>query len=646
MIKNRKPNDNITIMNTLFCRGVDDSDNTFKEFLTIVYKDCDSGLKYKEEIVNPDYEYYVAKKDKRTSYPRLFIEKENVEKVTTPNKDLEKSIAEHVGMKEYFYNNVRNGNKRENKKLHLHPDIFNSDMNIEDHYRFRFDKMYQNNPCKITKSYFDIEVDTISMAGDFPEKGECPINAITLILQEQQLVFTFLLRNVNNPLIAEFEKSVNDKSIFAELSKFVKDSVGGEDIAKKYDINFNYNFLFYDEEDEINLIKDLFSAINTYKPDFALAWNMSFDVPYIIERIKKLGYNPVDIMCHPDFTCKMAGYYVDERKLSEFAERGDFALISSYTTFLDQMIHFASRRKGQSKFISFSLDYIGEHIAKVNKLDYKDITTNISELPYKNYKTFVFYNIMDTIVQYCIEACTGDIDYVFNKCNANNTRYSKAHRQTVYLMNRGIKEFYNTDDGYIMGNNVNKYNPKPTEKFPGAFVADPRKVNDYSRLTVFGRPVNVFDNCVDFDYSALYPSVIRQFNAAPHTQIGMINIEQQVYDNENKCNLDNWTRASAFIEDFQSQVWLEIASRWFGLSNYTELYHEIEWFFENIADAYNGVRSRDRKTGLLYPIVFYKSDNVYDPFVFDKNENNYINPNFEKWEEWRNYATEHPNQQF
>ena len=161
------------------------------------------------------------------------------------------------------------------------------------------------------------------------------------------------------------------------------------------------------------------------------------------------------------------------------------------------MIHFASRRKGQNKLHSFTLDFIGEVVAKVRKLDYKHITTNIAELPYKDYKTFVFYNIMDTIVQYCIEAVTQDINYVFSKCNINNTRYSKAHRQTVYLTNRGIKEF--EKDGFIMGNNVNKFNEKPTEKFPGAFVADPLKLNGHSKLRIYGRLIEVFDNLDDFD---------------------------------------------------------------------------------------------------------------------------------------------------
>ena len=646
-LKARQPGDPITIMNTLFYRR-QDSDGKFREHLMLVYKDTETGLKYKEELVDPDYIYYKAKDDKRVNYPRLFIERENVETITVPYKDLEKDIAKRVGLMEYFYENIRNGNRNENRKLHTHPDLFSSDVNIEDHYRFRFNNTYKNETCKITKSYLDIESDTIDIDG-FPEPGQCPINAVTLILQDQQQVYTFLLRNERNPLIAEFEQSVNDGSIFPELESFVINSVGGPAIAEKLNIHFKYNFLFYDEQDEINLIADLFKAINTFKPDFALAWNMGFDIPYIIARIRKLGYASENIMCHPDFTHKIAEYFVDERMKSEFAERGDYALISSYTTYLDQMIHFASRRKGQTKLVSYSLDSIGEYIAKVKKLDYKHITENITELPYKDYKTFVFYNIMDTVVQYCIEANTDDIGFIFGKVLMNNTRYQKIHRQTVYLKNRGIQEFYN--DGFIMGNNVNTFNPKPDTKFPGAFVADPVRVdkNARSRLKIFGRAIDVFPNLDDFDYASLYPSIIRQFNIAAHTQIGMVTIPNRVYDRENRGKLDTWTRAGEFMENFQSQMWLEICCRWFGLADYTTLYHEIENFFISIMMPTNGLRYYNRQ-GLIIPMIDTKPNTLVEGMIFDDNRPNiekmFVVPNLVKWEEWRNNAVRYPNQQY
>ena len=83
------------------------------------------------------------------------------------------------------------------------------------------------------------------------------------------------------------------------------------------------------------------------------------------------------------------------------------------------------------------------------------------------------------------------------KALVNNTRYNKVHRQTVYLANRGAQEFYG--EGFVMGNNANKYNAKPTEKFPGAFVSDPLLVSDYSRMKINWYPINLFNNMDDFD---------------------------------------------------------------------------------------------------------------------------------------------------
>ena len=142
---------------------------------------------------------------------------------------------------------------------------------------------------------------------------------------------------------------------------------------------------------------------------------------------------------------------------------------------------------------------------------------------------------------------------------------------------------------------------------------------------------------------------IRQFNIAPHTQIGMVTIPEQVFDNENKARLENWTRASEFMENFQSQVWLEICSRWFNLANYTELYHEVEAFFAAKMNSMNGLRYYNRE-GLIIPMIDCRPNNLQEAMIFNDNrrvvEDIYYEPNLIKWEAWRNDAIKHPNQQF
>lgn len=151
-------------------------------------------------------------------------------------------------------------------------------------------------------------------------------------------------------------------------------------------------------------------------------------------------------------------------------------------------------------------------------------------------------------------------------------------------------------------------------------------------------------------YASLYPSIIRQFNIAPHTQIGMLIINKPIHDKENRRKLDNWTRASAFMEDFQSQVWLEINSRWFHLADFTMLYHEVEAFFQTMMNASNGLSMYNRD-GLIIPMIDEKPNMLIEPMEFFQDnrrpvEDIYVAPNFERMEEWRNAAIKTPNQRF
>lgn len=619
MIKGYNPGSDITFLNTLYRypKKKEDESGYEDDFISILYKDNITGKKDHCIIYKPDYEYFELKPNIMLTHNLFFIEKEKVVPRMVRFTDLLKDIAERSDNMDFFINNIRTGNRRANEQLHTLYNIFNSDMNIEDHYRFRFDKLYTNRVIPISKAYFDIEVDTINMLGDFPQLGECPINAVSYIFENK--ITVFLLRNPNNPLIEEFEKSVN-KELFTELNDFIIDNVGGIEKAKKFKLdNLVYEFKFYD--DEVCLIHELFEYINTNEPDFLLAWNMAFDVPYIIERLYALGYDPADFLCHPSFNRdqRVCRYYIDERHKNEYEARGDIYSISSHTVYLDQLIHFASRRKGQSKFPNFKLDTAGQIIAGVRKLDYSHITTNISKLPYLDYKTFVFYNIMDTVVQKCIEEETKDIDYVFNKCIMNNTRYDKCHRQTVYLANRATKEFY--ESGYIIGNNINKIAGTKGVPFEGAKVSDPVNNSDYSKMKINGRPVNIMDNLDDFDFKALYPSTEREFNIAPNTQIGKVMIPDKIYKYENPSGSNMYDRGAKYIEDLTSNDIISFCHRWLLYPSFLEWLSDLDEFLteERLSHSYDYMYDDNR-------LMVKVSENDGNPLMIKVGEQEYSKP--------------------
>lgn len=615
MISGYEKGSDLSLLNVVYQypRKNEETGKYSKDFIDIVYKDNITGKKNHETIYEPDYEFYKINDDIIVDHNLFFIEKENAQKVITPYNKLEKTIAEITNNEDFYYNCIQAGNRGGLKELHTIPNIMSSDMHIEDHYRYRFSKLYTNEVIQLNKAYFDIEVDTKYMEEDFPKLGECPVNAISYIEERLNKVYVYLLRDKNNPLINEFESNING-DLFKELKDFIIDNVGGPEKAAKFGVdNLEIEFRFFNKE--INLIYDFFKTVNQNIPDFLLAWNMAFDIPYLIERIIALGYNPTDIICHPDFKEKYAYYFIDEMHKNSYEARGDKYVIASYTVFLDQLIHFASRRKGQAAFPNFKLDTAGEIITGVRKLDYSHITHNISELPYLEYKIFVFYNIMDTIVQKCIEKKVGDIDYIYGKCTLNNTRYEKGHRQTIYLTNRGAKEFYN--DGFIIGNNINKKNKK--ENFPGALVGDPTHNSDYCKLKQNNQIYNIANNLDDFDYKSLYPSIDRENNMAPNTQIGKVYIPDKVHNRENPFNFEFYERGGSFLEDITSGNYIEACSRWFGLASYREWLEDLVYYFTNMKFTMSNIQNP--VNGMFLPVQYFGEDveGLINPVYYDDN---------------------------
>ena len=616
----------ITIMNTFYQYAVwEDGKKLSDDFIILVYKDNKTGKKYHKTIYEPEYTFYVLKEgEKEVPYSRLFIERDKVEPVTVKFKELEKKIAEVTGNEEFYKVNMINKNRKELGKLHTNPNIFYYDANIEDHYRFKFAQTYSNEIGKISKAFFDIEVDGKFALGDFVEMGECEINCVSFCDEGTDKIYTFILRNLNNPLIEQFENKISSGKLgFNEIHQFISENVGGPDMMEKYGLsNTQFDIRFFDYE--IELIKDLFKTIHQCEPDFVEGWNSSaFDLEYIIERVKVLGYDPADILANQSWKEKIVKNYVDRQHLNELAERGDYTFISGNSVFIDQMLQYASRRKSKiGSYKSVKLDDIGLLEAGVRKLDYSHITKSVTELPWLDFETFVLYNIMDVVVQKCIEVKCNDLEYIFSKCVTNNTIYRKGHRQTIYLINRMCNDWYKM--GYIIGNNINRWNEKPP-KYLGALVGDPLHTNDFSKLKINGRPIFICDNLMDFDYKSLYPSIMLEFNIAPNTQYGKIVIPDKVYKNENAYGTaeEQYSRGGEFIENLVTDNIIEFCKRWYYLAGVNEIIEDIdEYYIKNLRGINCTIPEENRgysnliKAGFGTLSPFEGKGRIYNPVKF------------------------------
>ena len=608
----------ITVLNVFYQYALKDDDgNRIKDYLVIVYRDNVTGKKHHQIIYEPDYTFYMIK-DQSPDYNQLFIDKDKVEPVTCKYSKLLRTIADVTGNSEFYMSNIQNGNRKENDKLHTLPNIFASDIPIEDYYRKLFSQNYTNDIYRLKKGYFDIEVETRYISGDFVEMGEAPINALSYLDESRKVIHTFLWRDKRNKLVEDFENEISF-NIFSEsdIKKFIEDNVGGWKQYKRFHLDeFRVDIQFFDTE--IELLNEFYGTVYAYDPDFVMSWNGSaFDIEYIIARIRELGYEPADIMCDQNWEVRQVKNYVDSKQLSKFAERGDFTFISGNPVWIDQMIQYASRRKAKDGSVSsYKLDDIGEAVAKVHKLDYSHITNNIAMLPWLDYKTFVLYNIFDVIVQKCIEDKNNDMEYIFAKALMNNTSYKKIHRQTVYLINRMNKEWDKL--GYIIGNNVNKWNEEP-DKFQGALVGDPKHLTDYSFMKINDTPIKVAETNQDFDYKSLYPSIDLENNIAPNTQIGKIEIHDKIYDKENRYVNDKYERGGEFIENLVTDNHILFAHRWLGLANFKEFLNDVNEYYRltyQPLSRYNYIHSDYLLIDNNYVTCPFKYATSIQPFVF------------------------------
>ncbi len=578
--------------------------NIYKpDTMVILFKDNKTNEKKIHIIKKPKYVYYFRQED--PGYPMFFENKDNLTEIKCYYKDLEKSIATTLGRSEEYENNIANRDFKANKDFHKDRRIFGSDININDFYRSRFAEQYTNRETHISRAFIDIETDNSFIGGEFPTEGNCPISAISYFDFDTKEIYTLLLDIPKNPLIKKFINEYNEESFNEEYLAFLTNAVGGSEKLKKFNLD-KLKVYVYMYTREIELIGDLFHFINMRKPDFILAWNMAFDIPFIIDRIRVLGYHPEDIICNYDIdNKKYCEYVIDELHKNEFAERGDYADISSYSIYLDQMIQFASRRKGKI-FRSYKLDAIGEITAGIKKLDYSDLTEDISEFAYLDYKRFVMYNMTDVLVQYCIEFKTDDIPYLYSKALMNSTQYKKVHRQTVYLANRAIDRFKEYGN-FIMGNNLNKFKEKPEGKYEGAFVADPTLYSDKNKDKINGEIViNRCSNVDDFDFKALYPSETREHGMAPNTLIGYIAMPRKIYDNENSIHNPKYTRSGQFIEDFISDNPILFGYRWFKLANTIQMFKDIIEYFNT-------------KEIPFYPIYNFLDNKITPISIYEEN---------------------------
>lgn len=576
------------------------------DYLYVIWKDTETDEKHLQVVPEPMMDIYFEKPEVRTTHThnKNYAKLEDLYKVSVKYKDIKFRIAEELGEKgKMFLQNVfQTRNYKELSRLFLYPYTFGSDYDVGAWYRIQWYLNLNNNaPKKLKKGFLDIEVDGFNVPG-MPSPNDCPINAITLIDDYHKVSYTFVLTSVpefkelpgaNNTLRRmQYEQRVKDTEWIKEQLETLPDN-----LHQRFDESYgSMDYRIYTYEDERKMLIHLFQLINKLKLDFVGIWNISFDIPYIMDRARALGLDPVDLMCHPDFPSKKC-YFKHDTRNHDIKNKNDVFYCSSYTTFYDQMELYASIRKGASELRSYKLNFIANKELKDSKLDYSE-DGDIKTLPYTNFILFIIYNIKDVLLQVGIERRTTDFDTLYVSSYENATPYDKVFKQTVKLRNVQYISFLS--QGLIPGNNINVFNidsnykesqvlnddDEDDDSFEGALVADPQ-YNGYEGVEMYGRKTNnVFRSAIDFDMTAFYPSSIMGMNIDPSTLIFKVILPISQYDlfsgdipfrgitGEYFNRLDD--AGKECIDNFQTQNYMTAATKWMNFPDVSEVYEYMK----------------------------------------------------------------------
>jgi DNA polymerase elongation subunit (family B) len=283
--------------------------------------------------------------------------------------------------------------------------------------------------------------------------------------------------------VCVYDEETNFINVYGikELGK--KDYVPMEDRYKKYLENFpliqNMKFKFNYYSNEFDMLYHLFSKVFS-KQLVIMGWNfVKFDWTYLVKRANRLG--------------------IDAEICAEDNKLDVKTLLPKHKLVLDLMEMFNKWSKWGIDLQNSSLDEVSHKVLGVVKVKYAG---TLQELYENDYGTYVFYNIVDTVLCKLIDdnkktfmtmmmiAALGNIESI--------RAFSPVHfTETVFCRN-----FLAENKVLAVTNDFEVYD----EKIDGGYVKDP--------------DVGIHSLIAGVDFASLYPMIKMMLNVSPESFLG------------------------------------------------------------------------------------------------------------------------------
>ena len=245
---------------------------------------------------------------------------------------------------------------------------------------------------------------------------------------------------------------------------------------------------------EEELLKKFIKYIEMDHPDILSGWNCEFfDIPYIINRIKKILGDEEVLKLSPVlklYPRSIRGKYGQEQV------RWHIEGIS-VIDYLDVYKRFCMVQRENYKLDNIAQIELGE-----SKVDYGD--TNLSSLADENWELFVDYNIQDVKILVKLEDKLRYLELLRMLAYTGLTTFEAAMGSlSVITGATAIRARYRQQRIPTFIRNEDK-----TQKNPGAYVSEPQQ--------------GFQEHIVSFDANSLYPNTMISLNLSPETKMGKI----------------------------------------------------------------------------------------------------------------------------
>jgi DNA polymerase elongation subunit (family B)/intein/homing endonuclease len=326
---------------------------------------------------------------------------------------------------------------------------------------------------ELKKLFWDIEVYTGDHVGfPFPLEAEFPINSISFTLDLNNDVYVYILKAPGMDLMSYTDHIIDYNTSTKEFE---------DRLNKHTEISDHYKLRVFETEEE--LISEFLNKAKQLDPDIWAGWNTeNFDVPYLVNRMHKLGMSLDTLSPINEADVDISSYY-------------GTTVYGLY--FVDQL--FLYKKLSQNVEESYKLSSISQKVLGEDKVAYEGTINDMYE---KDLVRFIRYSGMDTVLLAELENALSHINLNFELIKTCCSTWKRSET-TSGLCDPLLLKFAK-DRNKVCRNRV--YNSM--EVFSGAYVLFPK--------------TGIHKWVVDFDFASLYPSIIRSLNLGPNTYMAKI----------------------------------------------------------------------------------------------------------------------------